>query len=137
MNKKSLTLKEKIKQVNHSLVNHFGIPFRPKKLPNPVDALIATILSQNTNDNNSYKAYLNLKRRYESIDKLAEAPKREIENTIKVAGYVTVDLRSAYHFNKNWMLSAKLNNLLDKNYQTVDTFNSAGRNFFVSIHYNN
>jgi vitamin B12 transporter len=59
------------------------------------------------------------------------------ENTIKVAGYVTIDLRSAYHFNKNWMLSAKLNNLLDKNYQTVDTFNSAGRNFFVSIHYNN
>ena len=59
------------------------------------------------------------------------------QNTIKVAGYVTVDLRSAYHFNKNWMLSAKLNNLLDKNYQTVDTFNSAGRNFFVSIHYNN
>ena len=59
------------------------------------------------------------------------------QNTIKVAGYVTVDLRSAYHFNKNWMLNAKLNNLLDKNYQTVDTFNSAGRNFFVSIHYNN
>jgi vitamin B12 transporter len=58
-------------------------------------------------------------------------------NTIKVAGYVTVDLRSAYHFNKNWMLSAKLSNLLDKNYQTVDTFNSAGRNFFVSVHYNN
>jgi len=86
MNKKSLTLKEKIKQINHSLVNHFGIPFRPKKLPNPVDALIATILSQNTNDNNSYKAYLNLKRRYESIDELAEAPRREIENTIKVAG---------------------------------------------------
>ncbi|MDD1624121.1 MAG: TonB-dependent receptor [Methylococcaceae bacterium] len=59
------------------------------------------------------------------------------QNTIKVAGYVTVDLRSAYHFNKNWMLSAKLNNLLDKNYQTVDTFNSAGRNFFVSIQYTN
>ncbi|MDD5460902.1 MAG: TonB-dependent receptor [Methylococcales bacterium] len=61
----------------------------------------------------------------------------DIQNTIRVAGYVTVDLRSAYHFNKNWMVSAKLNNLLDKNYQTVDTFNSAGRNFFVSIHYNN
>jgi vitamin B12 transporter len=59
------------------------------------------------------------------------------QNTIKVAGYVTVDLRSAYHFNKNWMLSAKLNNLLAKNYQTVDTYNMAGRNFFVSVHYNN
>ena len=59
------------------------------------------------------------------------------QNTIKVAGFVTVDLRSAYHLNKNWMLSAKLNNLLDKNYQTVDTYNMAGRNFFVSVHYNN
>ncbi len=58
-------------------------------------------------------------------------------NTINVDGYVTVDLRSAYHFNKNWTLSAKLNNLLDKQYQTVSTYNTADRNFFVSIHYNN
>ena len=86
MNKKSPTTKERIAKVNVLLVKYYGIPFRPKKLPNPIDALIATILSQNTNDNNSYKAYLNLKRTYESIDKLAEAPRREIENTIKVAG---------------------------------------------------
>ena len=59
------------------------------------------------------------------------------QNTIKVAGYVTVDLRAAYHLNKNWMFSAKLNNLLDKNYQTVDTYNMPDRNFFVSVHYNN
>lgn len=61
----------------------------------------------------------------------------DAENTVKVAGYVTVDLRTAYHFNKNWMLSAKLNNLLDKQYQTVSTYNTADRNFFLSIHYNN
>jgi len=61
----------------------------------------------------------------------------DTQNQIKVAGYVTVDLRSAYHLSKNWTLSAKLNNLLDKNYQTVNTFNTAGRNFFLSIHYNN
>jgi len=59
------------------------------------------------------------------------------QNTIKVAGYVTVDIRAAYHLNKNWMLSAKLNNLLDKNYQTVDTYNMPDRNYFVSVHYNN
>ncbi len=58
-------------------------------------------------------------------------------NKIKVAGYVTVDLRSAYHLSKNWTLSAKLNNLLDKQYQTVNTYNTADRNFFLSIHYNN
>ncbi|MGR9012621.1 MAG: TonB-dependent receptor domain-containing protein [Gammaproteobacteria bacterium] len=58
-------------------------------------------------------------------------------NKTKVAGYVTVDLRSAYHLCKNWMLSAKLNNLLDKQYQTINSYNTAGRNFFLSIHYNN
>jgi len=61
----------------------------------------------------------------------------EALNKTKVAGYVTVDLRSAYHLNKNWMLSAKLNNLLDKQYQTINTYNTADRNFFLSIHYNN
>jgi vitamin B12 transporter len=55
----------------------------------------------------------------------------------EVAGFATVDLRTAYHLNKNWMFSAKLNNLLDKNYQTVSTYNTFGRNFFFSIHYNN
>jgi vitamin B12 transporter len=58
-------------------------------------------------------------------------------NKTKVAGYVTVDLRSAYHLSKNWTLSAKLNNLLDKQYQTINTYNTADRNFFLSIHYNN
>lgn len=58
-------------------------------------------------------------------------------NKTSVDGFVTVDLRSAYHFNKNWMLSAKLNNLLNKNYQTVNTYNMADRNFYISIHYNN
>ncbi|SJM95224.1 TonB-dependent receptor domain-containing protein [Crenothrix polyspora] len=57
--------------------------------------------------------------------------------TGRAAGYVTVDLRAAYHINKNWMLSAKLNNLLDKDYQTVNTYNTQGMNYFLSIHYNN
>lgn len=59
------------------------------------------------------------------------------QKMVNVGGFVTVDLRSAYHINENWIISAKLNNLLDKNYQTVNTYNMAGRNFFVSIHYNN
>lgn len=58
-------------------------------------------------------------------------------NAQRVGGFVTVDLRSAYHFNKNWMISANIRNLLDKNYQTVNTYNTADRNFFISIHYTN
>lgn len=58
-------------------------------------------------------------------------------NTKQVASFVTVDLRTAYHLDKHWMLSAKLNNFLDKHYQTVDTYHNVGRNFFFTIHYNN
>ena len=79
-------MKEKIKIINRILVRHFGIPHRPKKLPNPIDALIATILSQNTNDKNSYQAYQNLKKKYKSRQKLADAPRNKIEQTIRVAG---------------------------------------------------
>jgi len=45
-----MILKEKIKKINNLLIEYYGIPFRKKKLPNPVDTMIATILSQNTND---------------------------------------------------------------------------------------
>lgn len=61
----------------------------------------------------------------------------DVANNIKVGGYVTVDLRTAYHLNKNWEFNIKLNNVLDNKYQTVNNYNTAERNFFVSIHYNN
>ena len=79
-------MKEKINNINRLLVRYFGVPYRPKKLPNPIDALIATILSQNTNDRNSYQAYNNLKNKYKSIDEISLTPRSEIEKVIKVAG---------------------------------------------------
>ena len=79
-------MKEKINKTNRLLVRHFGIPYRAKKLPNPIDALIATILSQNTNDKNSYQAYRNLKKKYKSWEELSDASRKEIESVIRVAG---------------------------------------------------
>jgi endonuclease-3 len=79
-------LKQQIKSINNSLVKHFGIPPRSKKLPDPVDLLIATILSQNTNDRNSYKAFNNLKEKYPKWDNVAELSRKKIEQIIKVAG---------------------------------------------------
>ncbi len=57
-------------------------------------------------------------------------------NTVRLGSFMTADLRTAYRIDKNWMLSAKLNNMFDKRYQTVNTYNSFGRNFYFSIHYN-
>lgn len=58
-------------------------------------------------------------------------------NRRELAGFVTVDLRTTYHIDKHWTLGAKLNNLLDKQYETADTYNNFGRNFFFTIHYYN
>jgi endonuclease-3 len=79
-------MKNKIKKINSLLINYFGIPPRKKKLPNPVDALIGTILSQNTNDNNSYKAYQNLKSQYNKWEEVSALPRQKIEKLIKVGG---------------------------------------------------
>lgn len=75
-----------ISKVNELLIKKFGIPRRSKVLPNPLDLLIATILSQNTNDNNSYKAFQNLKDKYKSWDELINEKRVTIESVIRVAG---------------------------------------------------
>ncbi len=56
-------------------------------------------------------------------------------NFVQVAGFATVDLRAGYKLSDNISVQIKLANLLDKDYQTIDTFNSLGRNFFLSLHY--
>ncbi|MCF8242350.1 MAG: endonuclease III [Melioribacteraceae bacterium] len=75
-----------IKTVNKLLINKFGIPKKNKKDPDPVDMMIATILSQNTNDNNSYKAYKNLRSRYKTWEEILKARVTSIEKEIRIAG---------------------------------------------------
>ncbi|RKY94701.1 MAG: endonuclease III [Ignavibacteriae bacterium] len=79
-------MKRKIITINKLLLDHFEIPIRSKKLPDPMDLLIATILSQNTNDKNSYKAFKNLKEKYKKWEDVARLTKSSIEKLIKVAG---------------------------------------------------
>ena len=40
---------------------YLGVPRQKKKRTDPLDMLIGTLLSQNTNDRNSHRAYLELK----------------------------------------------------------------------------
>lgn len=74
-----------ILKVNEILLNTFGKPPRNLK-SNPLDILIATILSQNTNDVNSHKAFLNLKKRFSDYDELLSANLNSIEREIRIAG---------------------------------------------------
>jgi len=85
-NSNGMNKKEFIQKVNELLIKKFGIPERNKKLPDALDLLIATILSQNTNDNNSYKAFRNLKDKYGLWEDLIVEKRIVIEKEIKVAG---------------------------------------------------
>lgn len=78
--------KERIIEVNKILLKRYGIPEREKELPDPVDMLIATILSQNTNDNNSYRAFMNLTARFASYEEILNVQQRILEKTISTAG---------------------------------------------------
>lgn len=81
---KDLTAKFILK-INNALLKKFGKPKRNLK-SDPLDILVATILSQNTNDLNSHKAFLNLKKNFNDYNKLISSNLNVIEKTIKVAG---------------------------------------------------
>lgn len=61
----------------------------------------------------------------------------DVDNTVKDDGFVTVDLTAEYELRPGLFLRGKVGNVFDEDYQTVATFNSAGRNFFLSVLYRN
>ncbi len=99
----------KISKINKLLIKHFGVAPKAEKLPKPIDMLIATILSQNTNDNNSYKAYQNLKKRFKTWEDARKAKRTTIEKEIKVAGL-------------GFQKSTAIKNLLDELYKKVGNY---------------
>jgi endonuclease III len=52
----------------------------------PIDALIGTILSQNTSDTNTSRAYASLRARFPDWKQVASAPVDELVDTIRVGG---------------------------------------------------
>lgn len=68
---------------------------RPKLFPrsDPVDEVIRTVLSQNTNDRNSLAAYAVLKKAFTSWNKALEAPVSKIAGLIRHAGLSNIKAR--------------------------------------------
>ncbi len=56
-------------------------------------------------------------------------------NAIPVDGYAVVDLLAEYLISENFILKAKVGNLLDEDYEEVSSFNTAGRNFLLTLRY--
>jgi endonuclease-3 len=61
---------------------------RPRLRPHgcPVDELILTVLSQNTNDRNRDVAYMRLRERFPSWEAVRRAPEEEVEEAIRPGG---------------------------------------------------
>jgi endonuclease-3 len=63
----------------------YGAPPAPRRLP-PLDELVLTVLSQNTNDTNRDRAYADLRARFPTWDEVADAPLPAIARAIRRGG---------------------------------------------------
>jgi endonuclease-3 len=71
--------------IHQKLIEHFGYPEWRTPLP-PLDELVSTILSQNTNDANRDRAFIALKNRYPTWEAVREADPNGIVEAIRPAG---------------------------------------------------
>ena len=79
------TLKKKTARITTLLEDAFGEP-RWDGPREPLDSLIGTILSQNTNDLNSHRAFRQLREAFPTWEQVLGAPLSHIRTAIKVGG---------------------------------------------------
>ena len=77
--------RRRLRRIRDKLRREYGRPIlRPHGAP--IDELILTVLSQNTNDRNRDVAYGRLRERFASWDEVRDAPVEEIEDAIRPGG---------------------------------------------------
>ncbi|HEY8657019.1 MAG TPA: endonuclease III [Candidatus Limnocylindria bacterium] len=79
------TLPRRLRTVARRLARAYGAAPPPRRLP-PLDELVLTILSQNTNDTNRDRAYADLRRTFPTWDDVADAPIPAIARAIRSGG---------------------------------------------------
>ncbi len=79
------TLETLARQVHQRLLDFYGQPVWRNPLP-PVDELISTILSQNTNDLNRDRAFASLRRQFPSWEQVRDASPGVVRDAILPAG---------------------------------------------------
>jgi endonuclease-3 len=78
-------VKDRAIEVYQRLMQEYGPPKWREPLP-PLDELISTILSQNTNDVNRDRAFQDLKHRFPNWESVRDAPPLDVIETIRSAG---------------------------------------------------
>ncbi len=79
-------IRSRLGAVSRRLASRFGTPGLCGHETSPVDNLVLTVLSQNTNDANRDRAFASLKKRYPTIPRLAAAKPAELEDAIRAGG---------------------------------------------------
>jgi len=74
-----------VKRITFLLEKRYGIPKKERRV-DPLDTLIQTILSQNTNDRNRDTAYQRLKNRFPNWEDVLSAKAREVISAIQPGG---------------------------------------------------
>jgi len=82
-------LRNKALCIYHLLCAHYGEPTL-KEQRDPLSELVMTILSQNTNDVNSGRAFLALRERFSNWETVMEADSADLAETIRVGGLANV-----------------------------------------------
>ena len=77
--------RSRVSEILRRLRRAYG-PLRPPRRRSPLDELILTVLSQNTNDVNRDRAWASLRRRFPRWEHVAAAPERDVVEAIRVGG---------------------------------------------------
>jgi endonuclease-3 len=85
MSKDAPALRSKALAIYDLLLAHYGAPAE-KERRDPLSELVATILSQNTADVNTERAYRRLRERFPTWEEALHAPVEEVAAAIRVAG---------------------------------------------------
>lgn len=80
-----MDLSQKALEAHQKLLDYYGNPTWRKPLP-PLEELVSTILSQNTNDVNRDRAFENLRDRFPTWEAVRDAPVEDIIAAIRPAG---------------------------------------------------
>src|SRR3954465_6969540 len=111
--------RRKVRAILDRLRREYG---RPELRPHhaPVDELILTVLSQNTNDRNRDVAYARLRERFSSWFEVRDADEDEVEEAIRPGGISRVKagriqriLRSLGDDDLSWLEGARLDEARD------------------------
>ncbi len=78
-------LARRARRVHEALLTAYGQPVWREELP-PVDELVSTILSQNTNDVNRDRAFYALRGKFASWEAVRDAPEADVIEAIRPAG---------------------------------------------------